>query len=86
MNLFIFYIISKYIFFIFLLAATPLKSEHFDKSKVIGVSGNVSNIKLSSFLVIRPEKMSYHINLLNSYTIHNDFKNLMILLFPSKVV
>ena len=58
-----------------MLVSNVFKSEHFDKSKVIGVSGNVSNIKLSSFLVIRPEKMSYHINLLNSYTIHNDFKN-----------
>ena len=50
-----------------MLVSNVFKSEHFDKAKVIGVPGNVSNIKLSSFLVIRPEKMSYHINLLNSY-------------------
>ena len=61
------------------------ESEHFDKPEVTKVSGNVTNIKLSSSLVIRPEIMSYHINLLNSYTIYNDFKNLLIL-FPSKVV
>ena len=59
------------------------KSEH--HGEVTTVSVNVSNTKLSRSLNIRAAKMSYHINLLNSYTIYNDFKNLLIL-FPSKVV
>ena len=67
------------------LVSNVFKSEHFNKSEVITVSGNISNIKLSRSLIIRPAKMSYHINLLNSYTIYNDFENLLIL-FPSKVV
>ena len=68
-----------------ILVSDVFKLEHFNKSEVIRVSGNISNIKLSRSLIIRPAKMSYHINLLNSYTIYNDFKNLLIL-FPSKVV
>ena len=43
------------------------KSEHLNQSEVATVSGNVSNTKLSRSLDIRPAKMSYHINLLNSY-------------------